>query len=269
MKKIIRSLFAVMAIIFSVTLTVRADSDLPKPGEILSGSYPVIEEGLFGKKLLRSIPLPEGDWIVVNAWDKQSVNNAFAKQNPIKLRDMVLVQVDSRKNILAAIYLTTNLESRAYKWDTEYCKDTSNNFIYSNNYGGGIQAQRCTFIKTTTYLASSTAGQNSVREFYNVRGFRYDPITVMVQNSEYDQNGNFLRIDYFYFPSTQGLENPASANVTSSPWFKSNYKTDPQKVKFIEGLEVWANQNSDLLNRYFGGSDKRVEQIPLYKYKPN
>ena len=45
------------------------------------------------------------------------------------------------------------------------------------------------------------------------------------------------------------------------------YKEDFDK--FIEGLEVWANQNSDLLNRHFGGSDKKVEQIPLYKYKPN
>ncbi len=55
-------------------LSLAAD-DLPKQGDLIKGSYQVYEEGLFGKRLLRSIPLPEGDWVVVNAWDRKSVNN--------------------------------------------------------------------------------------------------------------------------------------------------------------------------------------------------
>lgn len=249
------------------SLSLAAD-DLPKQGDLIKGSYQVYEEGLFGKRLLRSIPLPEGDWVVVNAWDRKSVNNPYAKVNPINLREMVLAQIDNNNRLVAAIFFTTNLESRAYKWDPEYCKDLNNKFIYSNTYGTTLYEQRCTSIQPTGYLQSSTPGQNIVREFYNSKGVKFDSNAIMVQTSEYDQNANLLRLDLFYFPSTYGLENPQTGNLTMSPWFKTNYQQDPKKVKFLEGLEKWANEYSALQNKYFNGSDKPVEPINLYKYAP-
>lgn len=245
-----------------------AADELPKQGDVIKGSYKVYEDGLVGKRLLRSIPLPEGDWIVVSAWERKSVNNPYAKVNPITLQEMVLAQVDKNNKLTAAIFFTTNAEMRAYKWDPEYCKDTNNRFIYSNTYGTTLYEQRCTTIQPTGYLQSSTPGQNKVREFYNSKGIKYDSNAIMVQTSEYDQNANLLRLDIFYFPSTYGLENPQFGNLTMSPWFKTNYQQDPKKVKFFEGLKKWANDYSALQNKYFSGSDKPVDPIPLYKFVP-
>lgn len=253
---------------FLSAITACADDSPPKKGDIISGSYQVFEKGITGNRLLRKVPLPEGNWIVVSAWDRKSTNNPYAKVDPIDLRDMVLAQVDKNNRLIAAIYLTTNKESRYYKWDPEYCKDVNNRFLYSNTYGTSLYEQRCTSIQPSTYLQSSTPGQNAVREFYNSKGIKFDSNAIMVQTSEYDQNGNLLRMDIFYFPSTYGLENPQVGNLTMSPWFKTNYQQDPKKVKFLEGLEKWANEYSALQNKYFNGSDKPVDPIGLYKYTP-
>lgn len=264
----LRTIFLATVIFMGVVNFSLAASELPKQGDILKGSYQVFEDGLMGKRLLRSIPLPEGDWIVVNAWEKKSVNNPYAKVNPIALQDIVLAQINKKNQLVAAIYLTTNIESRAYKWDPEYCKDVNNRFIYSNTYGTTLYEQRCTSIQPSTYLQSSTPGQNAVREFYNSRGIKFDSNAIMVQTSEYDQNADLLRIDLFYFPSAYGLENPQVGNLTMSPWFKTNYPQDPKKIKFLEGLQNWADEYSALQHKYFNGSDKPVEPISLYKFNP-
>lgn len=245
-----------------------ASTDLPKQGDVLKGSYQIHANGLLGKSLLRSIPLPEGDWIVVNAWDRPSVNNALNgnKVSPVQLREMVLAQVNKNNQLIAAIYFTTNLESHAYKWDPNYCNDVNDNFIYSNKYGTDLWHQRCTNIVATGYLQSSTPGQNKVREFYNAKGIKFDSSSIRVQTSEYDHMGNILRLDLFYFPNTYGLENPSTGNATMSPWFKTNYKQDPKKVKFIDGLKKWSDDYSNLQNKFFSGSDKNVESINLYQF---
>lgn len=245
-----------------------ASTDLPKQGDIIVGSYQVISDGLLGKKLVRSIPLPEGDWIVVNAWDRKSINrpSVGSSLEPIMLREMVLAQINKSNQLTVAIYFTTNIDSRAYGWDPEYCKDVNDNFIYSNTYGTQLWQQRCTNIRATTYLQSSTPGQNKVRDFYNSKGIKFDSNAITVQTSEYDRNGNILRLDIFYFPSAYGLENPVVGNVTMSPWFKTNFKQDSKKVKFIEGLKHWADEYSNLQNKYFSGSDKPVDKIELYKF---
>lgn len=257
-----------LAILLIKTNFAFASSDLPKQGDIFTGSYQVISDGLFGKKLVRSIPLPEGEWIVVNAWDRKSVNRGSVGSSvePIMLREMILAQVNKSKQLTAAMYFTTNIDSRAYKWDPEYCKDANDRFIYSNTYGTQLWQQRCTNIQATTYLQSSTPGQNKVRDFYNSNGIKFDSNAITVQTSEYDHNGNILRLDLFYFPSAYGLENPVIGNVTMSPWFKTNYKQDPKKVKFIDGLKQWADEYSNLQNKYFSGSDKPVDKIELYKF---
>jgi hypothetical protein len=262
----------ILSILFTATLfkvsICFASSDLPRQGDIITGSYQVHSSGLIGKTLLRSIPLPAGDWIVVNAWDRPSVNNALAgnKIQPVSLREIVLAQVNANNQLIAAVYFTTNLESHAYRWDPNYCNDVNDNFIYSNQYGTDLWQQRCTNIMATGYLQSSTPGQNQVRAFYNSRGIKFDSNALRVQTSEYDHRGNILRLDLFYFPSTYGLENPSVGNSTMSPWFKTNYKQDPKKVKFIEGLQKWADEYSNLQNKYFSGSDKPVDKIDLYKF---
>lgn len=265
LKKISVSLF--VAALINVNLAF-ASGDLPKQGDVITGSYQVHTDGLMGKSLLRSIPLPAGDWIVVNAWDRPSVNNALAgnRVSPVSLREMVLAQVNKNNQLVAAIYFTTNLESHAYRWDPNYCNDVNDNFIYSNKYGTDLWQQRCTNIVATGYLQSSTPGQNKVRDFYNSKGIKFDSNTLRVQTSEYDHNGNILRFDLFYFPNTYGLENPSVGNATMSPWFKTNYQQDPKKVKFIDGLKQWADEYSNLQNKYFSGSDKPVDKIDLYKF---
>ena len=41
---------------------------------------------------------------------------------------------------------------------------------------------------------------------------------------------------------------------------------EAKKVKFIEGLQKWADEYSNLQNKYFSGSDKPVDKIDLYKF---
>jgi hypothetical protein len=265
MKKRLTALFILA--FFNINFCL-ASNDLPKQGDLISGSYQVHIDGLAEKGLLRSIPLPAGEWIIVSAWDRPSVNNALAgnRIQPVSLREIVLAQVNKSNQLVAAIFFTTNLESHAYRWDPNYCNDVNDNFIYSNQYGTDLWQQRCTNIMVTGYLQSSTPGQNKVREFYNSKGIKFDSNALRVQTSEYDHRGNILRFDLFYFPSTYGLENPSVGNPTMSPWFKTNYKQDPKKVKFIEGLQKWADEYSNLQNKYFSGSDKLVDKIDLYKF---
>lgn len=261
-------LFTAVLFLLGLSGPVLAEGELPKPGDLISGSYNVYEDGLVSKRLLRKIPLPEGNWIVARAEANTSKNNPYTRVTyaPMLMHEMVLAKVDKSNKLEAAIYLRTNVEEHAYKWDTEFCKDENNNFIYSNNHGTSLYVQRCTSIRASTYLQGSTAGQNAVREFYNSKGIKFDSNAIWVQNTEYDDNGNYVRFDTYYFPSADGLENPSIGNMPTSPWFKTNYITDPKKVKFIGGLEKWANENSALLNKFFYKTDAPVEQLKLYRF---
>ncbi len=263
-------IFIFFILIFFSTASFASDG-LPKQGEVIRDSFKVYEDGKSNRGVIRSIPLPKGEWIVVNTSERKSQNIAIVGERitPINLVDLVLAQVDINNQLIAAIYLTTNNTTQSYKWYIDYCKDSNDSFIYRNTYDGGFWQQRCTSIRPSTYLQSSTPGQNAVRNFYNSKGIKFNANAIMVQLSEIGTNGDLLRLDFFYFPNTYQLENPIVGNLTLSPWFKTNYKQDPVKVKFIEGLQIWSDSYSNLLNKFFNGSDKPIDKFDLYQFSVN
>ena len=262
----LKNIIALIILSFSISGPSFALDDLPKQNEIIKDSYKVFGDGILGDGFLRSIPLPTGDWIVVNARDYRSRNTSL-NITFVPLREIILAQVDKNNQLVAAMVLVTNLDQRSWNYHAEFCKDLDNNFLYSNSYGTALWQQRCTSLSSVPYLQSSSSEAKEVQQFYNSRGIKFPSNAIKVHISKFDQMGNMVRIEIFYFPNTYGLENPYTTNLESSPWSKNIVENDPIKVKFINGLKEWSEKYSALMLENFDGQNKISKDISLYKFQ--
>lgn len=246
-------------------------SEIPKQGDVIQGAYRVYASTILGEELLHTVPLPKGEWVVIGIFDSFSRPvphaNTMRKDGLVPMRELLLAKVSPSKTLEAAIYIKANSENKRISWVDEFCIGKEPKALYVNNYDTVLHDQRCTTIQTSSYLQKQTERTNFIRSFFDERGIRFESGMIMVQNTEYDSTGKYLRFDTYYFPTTYGLDNPGVDQSASSPWTKANISKDKKLLSFIKGLEAWSNENSSLLQVYFIDPKREPKQIELYSGK--
>lgn len=229
-------------------------------GQKFSSNYPIVN----GSTTYINIPLPAGEWTVIrgNEWVVQSTSK--------KMREIFLINTldksingDIKKSVRHNIYINTTIDSTSTRWLDEPCK--GEDFIYSNKYNSGMWDQRCLIVRQDGYLArSDNKVQQSTRNYLDKNNISYTNSTISVKYMMYNRAGKFLELWIAVFPTDYGFEKPTEG--VSSPWHLSSYRKDPEKVKFIEGLRIWAEKYSDALYSNFM-SDKPVTiSVPKFNY---
>lgn len=213
-------------------------------------------------KINYDIPLPNGEWHEITTEDKTV--------NTVILRRVNLFKIDD-KSLQASMSINANLNGGYLKWNDEPCKVTD--YLYKNDYGTSLYDQRCLTIRPTTFLQSNNENQENMRGYLSKNKIKNSFNSIQVKITQYTHTGKFLQIELYLFPDNNGLDNPLVSILTTSPWSKSNYTGDPQKIRFIEDLAAWAEIYSNTVYQQFSESKNIVARLPEFIFpsttKPN
>jgi hypothetical protein len=229
-------------------------------GQKFSSNYPIVN----GSTTYINIPLPAGEWTVIrgNEWVVQNTSK--------KMREIFLINTMDKsingaiqKSVRYAIYVNTTIDSTSTRWLDEPCK--GEDFIYSNKYNSGMWDQRCLTIRQEGYLArSDNKVQQIARNYLDKNNISYVTSRIQVKYMMYNRAGKFIELTISVFPTDSGFEKPNEG--VDSPWHLSSYRKDPEKIKFIESLRIWAEKYSDAIYSNFM-SDKPLEiSVPKFNY---
>ena len=237
--------------------------DLLSPGDTLKKVYRVTEPSLGGTRLLHSIPLPPDDWLVVRTENYEaSIKGGGSERIPMST--VSLAQVSKDNQVSMAAFIRSNASSQRMRWTDEPCKGSD--FLFMNNFGGGIWNQKCLTIRLETYLQTNNAVQNRSREFYATRGIKYSANTLTASISRLDDKGGFLTVLVYLFPDRYGFENPVESVVARHPWHASLFKSDPEKVKFINAYAKWAESYAETIFKLYDNQRASIEEVKMFSY---
>jgi hypothetical protein len=229
--------------------------ELDIQGQKFTKRFDVAYDGV----VYNTVPLPAGDWTAVRG-------NQFTTSGNVSVRfeEIVMSNIEN-KNLNMSIYIKSKIDSNQAKWTDEPCK--INDAIYKNNYGMTLWDQRCTSIRLSQYLQQSDNKVQQVsRDFYSKQGVKHAYNTLQVTFTQYLRSGNYLQVMFYIFPNNYGFENPVSDVLASHPWAPSNYKSDPEKVKFVEQLTAWAENYSNQLYKDFVSGKPLSTEISAFVY---
>jgi hypothetical protein len=212
-----------------------------------------------GGTVFYSVPLPAGEWTAVrgNTYTTSSTNS--------KMQEMVISNIENKK-LNMSVYINAHVDGNSARWLDEPCK--GEDFIYKNDYGMKLWDQRCTTLKLGSYLQKSdNKVQQISRDFYAKEGIKHDYNNLQLTYTQYTRSGKYLVVQFYIFPSNYGFENPTADVLVTHPWYLSNYKNDPSKVKFVNELTTWAENYSNVLFTNFTESKTQKVVIPAFEYK--
>jgi len=229
-------------------------------GQKFSSNYPIVN----GSTTYINIPLPNGEWTVVrgNEWAVQSTDKKMREIFLINTLDKSINGV-IQKSVRHNIYINTTIDFTSTRWLDEPCK--GEDFIYSNKYNSGIWDQRCLTIRQDGYLSrSDNKVQQITRNYLDKNNISYTTSTIRVRYVMYNRAGKFLELAIAVFPTDYGFEKPTEG--VDSPWHLSSYRKDPEKIKFIEGLRIWAEKYSDAIYSNFMSDKLATISVPKFNY---
>ncbi len=237
--------------------------DLLSPGDTLKKVYRVTEPSLGGTRLLHSIPLPPDDWLVVRTENYQaSIKGGGSERIP--MRSVSLAQVSKDNQVSMAAFIRSNASSQRMRWTDEPCKGSD--FLFMNNFGGGIWNQKCLTIRLETYLQTNNAVQNQSREFLSTKGIKYAANTITANIYRLDDKGGYLFVSILLFPDRYGFENPIESVLARHPWHASLFKADPEKVKFINAYAKWAESYAETIFKLYDNPTAGIEEVKMFSY---
>jgi hypothetical protein len=228
-------------------------------GQKFSVNYPILNEST----TYANIPLPEGVWTVVRGDDWTTSNGRKMRGIFLNTTTDVINSPDTKKILRHSIYINTSFDSSTSRWLDEPCK--GQDFIYSNKYSSGIWDQRCLTIRQEGYLAKSdNKVQQIARDFLNNNNTAWVSGRLTIKNVVYNGSGRFLEVSLGVFPTNYGFEKPYDS--VDSPWHLSRYKSDPEKVRFIDKLKEWSETYSDIIYSNFQSGKLSTVKMPEFVF---
>jgi hypothetical protein len=106
--------------------------------------------------------------------------------------------------------------------------------------------------------------QQISREYFNNNNTKHESAGLTVEVVIYTRSGKYVQVQFAVFPANYGFVNPV--NNVDSPWHLSKYINDPEKVRFIEKLRVWAEAYSDIIFNNFQSGKQTTTIIPEFVY---
>lgn len=214
-------------------------------GDLVSG-HVALQQARGGGTVAR-IPLPPGQWEVVDSILRKSNGNQAAD-----LRDVRLIQVakDEQGPVLQhALEITMKVEGPNIRWTDEPCKITP--LLASNDYGTRLFQQKCLTLIPDRFLQNNNASTQRLLATLAQRGVRHDFNALALTYTRYGDFGYFLIVRQFFFPSRYGLDNPRTGMLNESPWHPSRVALDPARKKLVDAVFKYGEQMAPVLDRAY------------------
>lgn len=257
-KNLFQTTLKCLIIILCIPLHAQVTELVGIQGQKFSASYPVTNGGT----TFINVPLPNGEWTVVRG-NEYYTNRTNKKMRKIFLSLAEKQPADENKSLVSSMYIHTGIDSTPTKWLDEPCK--GEDFIYKNDYGMTMWNQRCLTIRQDGYLAKSdNKVQQITRDYLIANNIKFKTQRLKLSYLTYTQSGNYLQVDIAVWPSMYGFEDVLEG--VNSPWHASRFKTDPDKVDFINELVKWAEKYSDALFKSFQDGKSSPVALPMFTY---
>jgi hypothetical protein len=226
-----------------------------------------IELDIQGKKFTKTYPIGDGKYFIPLPgfeWTGVRGNKYTTSGTSSQMQEVVLSDMETKK-LNMSMYVNAKIDGVSTRWLSEPCK--GEDFIYKNDYKMTLWDQRCLTFKMDSYLQKTDNKVQSIsRDFYSKSGIKHDYNAIVASYTQYTRGGKYLELKFYIFPSNYGFENPTTETLVTNPWFSSNYKLDPAKVKFVEALTVWAEIYSNILYKSFTEEKNQSTEIPKFEY---
>ena len=228
-------------------------------GQKYQRNYPMVS----GTTTFVNLPLPEGELTVIRG-DEYTVG-----MTQKKMREIFLVTVkdvnkgNDVKDLVNFIYVKASISSSSFDWSDQPCK--GEDWIYINEYDSSVLGQRCMTIRQSMFLnRSDNKVHQLTRSYFDKNNISFVNGGLTLSVTIFNRSGKFWLMNFVVFPTLYGLEKPTEG--MDSPWHLKKYKSDPEKVLFIDKLKVWAEAYSDIIFNNFKNEKQSTVYLPEFVF---
>jgi hypothetical protein len=244
-----RLAIALLAFCSSAALAQDDSAALPPLGAAFSGAF-----NLGG----RSIPLPEGEFVVTSARiDDARLGEGDVSKPRARLARAFLVQIQPPK-VRAAVWATVALKPPSYRfeWVTRACQKENTLFRADLSAGTGSDSENCLLVdhRVANFVAKSEGMWQEARGWLREQQNIQLPVPVLIVASVTRmERWQLVSASYGFNPEAYGCDERRYRPWAESPWHISRIAADPEKVRFVESVTAWGRQMQEQFNQLVTG----------------
>ncbi len=208
-------------------------ADLPTVGSEVQGSIKV------GKY---NVSLPEGSWVVTSSKEAMFSRLDGSKKSEswnFPLHKVVLAQ--AKDNALAGIVtIETPVTHEDHSFGAPQAFTQKSAFFAENFYIAGAARGKPSLVVVDPFVFSPVAVDASVYSFINEKHLTTDKVFVRV-GFNLAAYATFLKVDYFFAPTTQGLAALSEEAAKYDMWHPERHgMLNPTEKSTLDGYVKWA-----------------------------
>ena len=244
--EMIKNLIIISTLLFSTTGYAALPIGSPVIGQISVQSD-------FNNKI---VPLPAGNWRVAYTGDSRIAgpgsgigNISYSSYNNI---ETISLAQTAGTLLKALVTITLNTTTNTQKYNTPACiTDKPNTIFYQNKYQSGVWDQRCLEVShAVDFLNEESIQQAAIRSYLNRAGLSFPSTVIRMQYTEYNQRGQYLRVEMQINPMAYGFSDPA-ANYTQSPWHTDFLLRDQTRLSLMNDWSGYSQMYAEALHGAF------------------
>lgn len=195
-------------------------------GATFSGHTPI--QDAHDRLTITNIPLPPGNWEVVESYVEKSTGHAT-----VDIRNVRLIQIkDGFLN--RVIEIGMNVGSQRARWLDEPCK--VENTIAKDDFGTSMFKQKCLTLGAGTFLQQENPVTERLRDLLGKRSVKHDSNTLMLRYTRYGDYGYYLSVNLHFFPTLLAKEDPLGFVTAATPWYSGRVITKEERTALFDAI---------------------------------
>lgn len=195
-------------------------------GATFSGHIPI--QDAHDRLTVASIPLPPGNWEVVESSTEKSTGHAT-----VDMRNVRLIQIQEAF-LNRVIEISMNVGSQRVRWLDEPCKVA--NTIAKDDFGTSMFKQKCLTLGAGTFLQQENTVTERMRDLLSTRGVKHDSNTLMLRYTRYGDYGYYLSVNFHFFPTVLAKEDPLGFVTAATPWYSGRLITKEERKALFDAI---------------------------------
>lgn len=235
------------------------DSDVIRANQVISGAVKI------GRRI---IPLPDGNWQLVNRIEKNSSSDGSSQMPTIVT---LYFQEIQNGRLHRGLEVAATTSSSRMNWQDEPCK-SKNDSYWIDDKKRGMNDQFCLRVGYMSGVVDGARGEAFQLWARNIRekeiGYSPEmPFLSVIRYTPYD----YLRMSINFDPDISGIAKSANVPRQFNDWQGQTVNTRPQHAKFYDSLVSWAPVFATAVQRAFD-NDKYLSSkdfgAPSFPPKP-
>lgn len=221
-------------------------------GSSFTGHVPI--QDTHDRFTLTSVPLPPGEWEVVESNVVKSRGHAT-----VDMRNVRLVQIQNGF-LERVIEIGMNVGSQRVRWLDEPCK--VENTLAKDDFGTSMFKQKCLTLSAGTFLQQANPVTERLLDLLRKRGVKHDSQTLMLTYTRYGDYGYYLYVAMHFFPTVLAKEDPLNFLAATTPGNSGQAMTKEDKDALFNAIFEYGRSASTA----FDAAYLREESEPLPAY---